>query len=72
VYLEWFKSDHYSDVSLAQWLAMTPNEVVKSCLNLPDDFISSISKASTPVVKYTGYEFPPAQGTPQNIGRFVH
>lgn len=72
VYLEWFKSDHYSDISLAQWLAMTPNEVVKSCLNLPDDFISSISKADTPIVKYPGYEFPPAQGTPQNINRFIH
>ena len=72
VYLEWFKSDHYSDISLAQWLAMTPNEVVKSCLNLPDGFISSISKADTPVVKYPGYEFPPAQGTPQNYSRFVH
>jgi oxalate decarboxylase len=69
VFLEFFRSDHFSDVSLAQWLAMTPNEVVKSCLNLPDDFINSISKARTPVVKYPGYEFPKAQGTPQNISR---
>lgn len=69
VFLEFFRSDHFSDVSLAQWLAMTPNEVVKSCLNLPDDFINSINKTSTPVVKYPGYEFPKAQGTPQNISR---
>jgi len=69
VFLEFFKSDHFSDISLAQWLAMTPNEVVKSCLNLPDDFISSINKARTPVVKYPGLEFPKAQGTPQNISR---
>lgn len=72
VFLEWFKSDHYSDVSLAQWLAMTPNEVVKSCLNLPDDFINAINKSSTPVVKYLGYAFPAAQGTPQNMARFNH
>ena len=70
VYLEWCKSDHYSDVSLAQWLAMTPDEVVKSCLNLPDDFIRSINKADTPVVKYPGYEFPPAKSTPQNVCRY--
>ncbi|MFL0197035.1 cupin domain-containing protein [Clostridium sp. WILCCON 0269] len=72
VYLEWFKSDHYSDVSLAQWLAMTPNEVVQSCLNLPTDFLNSINKETTPVVKYPGYEFPIAQNTPQNICRFKH
>ncbi|MGW8115297.1 cupin domain-containing protein [Caproicibacterium sp. NSD3] len=72
VFLEFFRSDYFSDVSLAQWLAMTPNEVVKSCLNLPDDFINSINKTSTPVVKYPGYEFPKAQGTPQNISRIGH
>ncbi len=65
-FLEFFNSEVYSDVSLAQWLALTPKEVVKSCLNLPDDFIDKLNKQSTPVVKYPGFEFPPAQGTPQN------
>ncbi len=69
-FLEFFNSDFYSDVSLAQWLALTPKEMVKSCLNLPDDFIDQLNKKSTPVVKYPGFEFPPAQGTPQNKIRF--
>lgn len=71
-FLEFFNSDFYSDVSLAQWLALTPKEMVKSCLNLPDDFIDQLNKKSTPVVKYSGFEFPPAQGTPQNKIRFTH
>lgn len=71
-FLEFFNSDFYSDVSLAQWLALTPKEMVKSCLNLPDDFIDQLNKKSTPVVKYSGFEFSPAQGTPQNKIRFTH
>lgn len=71
-FLEFFNSDFYSDVSLAQWLALTPKEMVKACLNLPDDFIDQLNKKSTPVVKYSGFEFPPAQGTPQNKIRFTH
>jgi len=70
VFLEFFNSEIFSDVSLAQWLALTPKEVVKSCLNLPNEFIDQISKQRTPIVKYPGFEFPPAQGTPQNKIRF--
>ena len=72
VFLEFFKSSIFSDVSLAQWLAMTPKEVVKSCLNLQDDVIDKINKSSTPIVKYEGYEFPNGNGTPQSIKRFNH
>lgn len=70
VFLEIFNSNHYSDVSLAQWIAMTPNEVVKSILNLPDEFLNNVKKESCPVVKYKGFEFPSANGTPQNIKYF--
>lgn len=59
-----------SDVSLAKWLAMTPREVVKSVLNLPDDFLDNLRKESNPVVKYKGFEFPPAKNTPQNVRYF--
>ena len=38
IFLEIFRSDHFADISLAQWLAMTPKEVVKSALNLSDEF----------------------------------
>ncbi len=69
-FLEIFNSSHFADVSLAQWIAMTPTEVVKSILNLPDDFLHNIRKDSNPVVKYKNYEFPPAKNTPQNICYF--
>ncbi len=70
VFLEMFKSAQWADISLAQWMAMTPGEVVQACLNLPPEFLNAITKESYPVVRYSGYEFPPAQGTPQNIARF--
>lgn len=72
IFLEMFKSSHWADISLAQWIAMTPNEVVQSCLNLSPEFLNSINKESCPIVKYPGYEFPVAQSTPQNISRFKH
>ncbi len=69
-FLEIFNSSHFSDVSLAQWIAMTPKEIVKSILNLPDDFLNNVKKESCPIVKYPGFEFPPANNTPQNVCRF--
>ena len=70
VFLEIFKSDHFADISLAQWIAMTPKEVVKSVLNLSDEFLDSVRKESCGVVKYPGYEFPSANNTPQNACYF--
>lgn len=69
-FLEVFQSSHFADVSLAQWIALTPREVVKSILNLPDEFLDNVKKESCPIVKYKGFEFPPAQNTPQNVCRF--
>jgi oxalate decarboxylase len=51
-------------------MANTPKEVIQSILNLPDDFISKLKKETCPVVRYPGYKFPPAQGTPQNVKYF--
>ena len=70
VFLEIFKSDHFSDISLAQWIGLTPNEVVRSVLNLSDEFLNHVQKESCPIVRYPGYEFPPAKGTPQNVRYF--
>ncbi len=68
-FLEVFQSSHFADVSLAQWIAMTPREVVKPILNLPDAFWDSIKKESCPIVKSQGFAYPPAQNTPQNVCR---
>lgn len=50
-YLEIFKSDRYQDISLNQWLALTPPALVKAHLNLDDDTISALSKTKPVVVK---------------------
>lgn len=70
IFLEVFKSNHFADISLTQWLAMTPREVVKSVLNLSDEFIDKLRMESTPVVKYPGFERPAAKNTPQNVCYF--
>lgn len=49
-----FKSDHYADVSLAQWMALTPPELVKAHLNLDDATISALSKSKQVVVDGKG------------------
>lgn len=49
-YLEIFKTDMYSDVSLSQWLALTPPELVKAHLNISDDTLQHLSKVKPVVV----------------------
>jgi oxalate decarboxylase len=43
-FLALFRSDHYADVSLAQWLALTPPELVRAHLNVDDQTMAAISK----------------------------
>ena len=69
-FLEFFRNDHFSDLSLAQWVALTPREIAKSCLNLPDAFFNHVRKESCSVVRYPGCAFPPANYTPQNVRYF--
>ena len=49
-FLEVFKSSYYADVSLNQWLALTPPELVKAHLNLGDQFMAALHKGKFPVV----------------------
>jgi oxalate decarboxylase len=49
-YLELWQSDHFEDVSLAQWLAFTPYELVKAHLNIDKSVLSRVSTQKTPVV----------------------
>lgn len=49
-FLEIFKSDRFADVSLAQWLAFTPHELVQAHLNIPKDVLEKIPKSKTPVL----------------------
>ncbi|KAF9230834.1 putative oxalate decarboxylase/oxidase [Melanogaster broomeanus] len=49
-FLEIFQTDVYQDVSLAQWLALTPPELVKAHLGLSDETIAALNKTKQIVV----------------------
>jgi len=49
-FLELFRSDYFADVSLAQWLAFTPRELVKAHLRIDDSVLAKVSTQKTPVV----------------------
>jgi oxalate decarboxylase len=49
-FLELWKTDRFSDVSLAQWLAFTPYELVRAHLNIDKSVLSKISAVKTPLV----------------------
>jgi oxalate decarboxylase len=49
-FLEMFKSGYYADVSLAQWMALTPPELLKVHLNLDHEVTDALRKAKVPVV----------------------
>jgi oxalate decarboxylase/phosphoglucose isomerase-like protein (cupin superfamily) len=50
VFLCAFRSDHFADISLSQWMALLPPELVKTHLNLDDATIASLSKTKATVV----------------------
>ncbi|KIJ61838.1 hypothetical protein HYDPIDRAFT_115308 [Hydnomerulius pinastri MD-312] len=50
VFLEIFRSGLFQDISLNQWLALTPPELVKAHLNLDDATIARLSKVKQEVV----------------------
>jgi oxalate decarboxylase len=49
-FLEVFKSSYYADVSLNQWLALTPPELVRAHLKLDDLAMAALRKEKFPVV----------------------
>ena len=49
-YLELWQSDHFADVSLAQWLAFTPYDLVQAHLHIDKSVLSKVSTQKTPVV----------------------
>ncbi|TYP74016.1 oxalate decarboxylase family bicupin [Paenibacillus methanolicus] len=51
-YLEIFKAARFSDVSLNQWMALTPSALVAANLNASPELMASLRKVKWPVVKY--------------------
>jgi oxalate decarboxylase len=52
-FLEMFRSDRFADISLNQWMALTPAELVKAHLNIGQETIDALSKIK-PIVKSSG------------------
>jgi oxalate decarboxylase len=49
-FLEMFRSDHFADVSLSQWMGVLPPELVKAHLNLNDDTIAGLPRTKPEIV----------------------
>ncbi|KAI0342831.1 oxalate decarboxylase [Trametopsis cervina] len=49
-FLEIFNTDRFQDISLSQWLALIPPQLVKAHLNLPDSLIDNLNKTKQVVV----------------------
>jgi oxalate decarboxylase len=50
-FLEMFRSDHYADVSLSQWMGVLPPELVKAHLNLDDATIAGLPRTKPLAVR---------------------
>jgi oxalate decarboxylase len=49
-FLEMFRSDHYADVSLSQWMGVVSPELIKAHLNLDDDVIGGLPRSKPLIV----------------------
>lgn len=58
-FLEMFKSDRFADLSLNQWLALTPRTLVQDNLNVGPELLNALRKEKWPVVKYPGFSYYP-------------
>jgi len=59
-FLEMFKSDRFEDVSLNQWMALTPHQLVQENLNVGPEFMTALRNEKWPVVKYPGFSYYPS------------
>jgi oxalate decarboxylase len=50
-FLEMFRSNRYADVSLEQWMALTPPKLVSAHLNIPASTIADLTKRQQIVVR---------------------
>jgi oxalate decarboxylase len=50
-FLEMFRSDRFADVSLNQWMALTPPELVQAHLNLDEQTMATLSKDKPVLVR---------------------
>jgi oxalate decarboxylase len=58
-FLEIFKSDRFADISLNQWMALTPHELVQETLHVGPELMNALRTSKWPVVKYPCTSEPP-------------
>ncbi|MFF2752983.1 oxalate decarboxylase family bicupin [Psychrobacillus sp. NPDC058041] len=58
-FLEMFKSDRFVDVSLNQWMALTPSDLNRTNLHVGPELLDALHKVKYPVVKYPGFSYYP-------------
>ncbi|RAP77789.1 oxalate decarboxylase family bicupin [Paenibacillus montanisoli] len=58
-FLEIFRSDRYADISLNQWMALTPRSLVEQNLHIGSTVTDSLRKEESPVVKFPGFTYYP-------------
>lgn len=58
-FLEMFRSDRFEDISLNQWMALTPRDLVQDNLKVGNEVTDALRKEKWPVVKYPGYSYYP-------------
>jgi oxalate decarboxylase/phosphoglucose isomerase-like protein (cupin superfamily) len=47
IFLEVLQAPKFTDISLSQWLALTPRQIVKDTLNLTDATLDNLPKDKT-------------------------
>jgi oxalate decarboxylase len=60
-FLEMFRSDRFADVSLAQWMALTPPNLVQAHLNLDPPTMAAVARAQDKPIIVSSR---PAAGSP--------
>lgn len=55
VYMEVLQAPRYIDISAAQWLGLTPAQVVRETLNLDQAFIDTLPKTKRYIVPGKGF-----------------
>ena len=53
-FLELFRSDRFADVSLSQWMALTPHELVRAHLNLDPATVAALRRTSRSSLRRRG------------------
>ena len=49
-FLELFRSNHYADLSLNQWLALTPPELLQAHMHFDPRVLEALRKTKAPIV----------------------